>query len=120
MSLIPLKLSQKPLLFPKSNQLDELELYQMVSKVSNQSLERQRRVYYFYRDFSSAKTVHLISVGLQPIVFFPKRLLFLGATDLNMPPQTNRMRFHNFFCIQLETKKAQVNFCLFFAPPVNR
>jgi hypothetical protein len=38
----------------------------------------------------------------------------LGATDMSVPPQTNRMRYHKtFLCIQLETIKAQVKLFLF-------
>jgi hypothetical protein len=42
------------------------------------------------------------------------------VTDLTVPQQTNRMRYHKtFFCIQLETKKAQAKiFRFFFAQPV--
>jgi hypothetical protein len=37
-----------------------------------------------------------------------KVVFLLGATDLPVSPQTNRMRYQKtFFCIQLETKKAQ-------------
>jgi hypothetical protein len=53
--------------------------------------------------------------------------IFFAATDLTVPPQTNRMRYHKtVFCSQLETKKASSqkapgqNVFIFFAATVNR
>jgi hypothetical protein len=61
---------------------------------------------------------HPIDAGLTTFT----GVTFLAATYLNVPPRTNRMRYHKkIFCIQLKAKNDSGKILLTnFGPPVYR